>query len=267
MADSENTPQQQAAPRAPRPTSGPAPLYGEYAPVEDRSGTASGTPSGAVGAQVDSSGTQTGAGGGSENTGDPSAGATPIRDVPHNLGVGDSPAAPAPAPGGSYLAPPPQSQPPQAQYPQTQYPQSPTPLAAPGSRGADRVITIILLVIGAFGALYLAASMQQLPSSLSMFGEALGIDGFTVPESVHTLGTIGAISVLALYALNLIYSIRRLRARKITFWVPLAAGAIAFVVVFMLASFALNQTPELMRMATDPDALSKVLEYLQQQAR
>lgn len=123
----------------------------------------------------------------------------------------------------------------------------------------------MLLALGALGALYFAAVLQQLPSSLATLGQALEVDGFVVPESVHTLGTVGALTILALYAVNLIYSIQRLRARRLTFWVPLAAGAIAFILVFAFSAFAINLVPEVTQLLSDPDALSKVLAYLSQQ--
>ncbi len=124
------------------------------------------------------------------------------------------------------------------------------------------MITILLLVVGALGALYSAASMQQLPTSMATFATALGAEGTVVPDSVTTLGNVGALIILALYALNLIFSIQRLRAHKITFWVPLATGAIALIILFAFTSFAMNQVPEVAQLLTDPDALSKLLTYL-----
>lgn len=193
----------------------------------------------------------------------PSTGRVP--GVPHNLGasgpdIQDQAPLPAPAPTTPPTDP--------AQQGQHYRAETPPPQAGPrqlsGGRRADRVITIILLVLGAFGALYLASSMQQLPASLSVLATALGIEGFTVPASVSTLGTVGALIVFALYALNLIYSIQRMRHGKITFWVPLTAGAIAFIIVFAFTAFAMYQAPELVRAFTDPEASAKLFDYLSQ---
>lgn len=139
------------------------------------------------------------------------------------------------------------------------------PQVAQANRTGDRIVTIALLALGAFGALYFAASLQQLPNSLAMLGAAFGIEGFVVPDSVKTLGNTGAIVVLALYAVTVIFAIQRMRGRKLAFWVPLAAGAIAFVVTFAFASFGLSQAPELMSQLADPDATAKLLDYLGQQ--
>lgn len=124
------------------------------------------------------------------------------------------------------------------------------------------MITVVLLVLGAFSALYFAASLQQLPASLSMLASALEVDGFVLPESVATLGTVGALTILAVYAVNLIYSIQRMRRGKLAFWVPLVAGVIAVIVVFAFTAFALGQAPELAQVFTDPGASAKLLNYL-----
>jgi len=119
----------------------------------------------------------------------------------------------------------------------------------------------VLLALGALGALYFAAVLQQLPASLSTFSGVLGAPDIAIPSSVHTLSTVGVITVLAIYALNVVLSIHRLRARKLSFWVPLVAAAIAGVVVFAFASFAMNQVPELLQLFADPDAMGKLFEY------
>jgi len=113
------------------------------------------------------------------------------------------------------------------------------------------------------GALYLAASLQQMPESLAQIASLSGLDGFGVPSSVHTLGTVGAIAVLAIYAVNLIYAIQRLRHARLAFWVPLVAGAVAVIVVFAFSAFGMSQSPELMQhLMTDPDAMNTLLENL-----
>lgn len=103
--------------------------------------------------------------------------------------------------------------------------------------------------------------MMQLPAQVALAAEILGLEGFVVPAQVSTIGTVGAVIVLALYALVLIFSIRRLRARKLTFWAPLAAGAIAFVLYLALAFAAYVQSPELLQEMAQPDAMQRMLDY------
>ena len=127
------------------------------------------------------------------------------------------------------------------------------------NRGGDRIATILLLVFGALGALYLAASLYQMPASIAMVGTMLGSESLAVPESVTTLGIVGAILLLSLYALTLIYSLQRLRARKLAFWVPLAAGALAMVLTFIFTMIGMTQVPELMTLLSDPNSTANLL--------
>ena len=124
---------------------------------------------------------------------------------------------------------------------------------------ADRIITLILLGIGALGALNIAAGLYELPANLRMIGEMLGASELEVPDAVATAGVIGAISVLTLYALTLIYSIQRLRGGKLTFWVPLTAGVVATLINAGFLYFAVTQMPELFALLSDPAAFEALL--------
>lgn len=208
----------------------------------------------------------------------PASGALP--GVPHNLGVGGAPeparrqrtdiapergepyrAASAPEAGPADLRSEDAS--PVAQHtPQRQAQPLPAGQPIAPRRTADRIITVLLLAIGAYGALSSALAMLQLPSYLTMTAGMLGVEDLSVPSQVATIGTIGAIVILSLYALVLIFSIRRLRARKLTFWAPLAVGAIAFLVYFLALMIGLAQVPELMQAAAQPDALASISDYL-----
>lgn len=218
--------------------------------------------------------------------------------VPHNLGVrregvsapagrSSSVTPPAAAPpaqhGEPYRAASPHGQ--AQQTPQAQHTQLGAPPAAqnaaPGTPGApypatgqaarrpnaaDRIITIVLLAVGAYFALSMAFSLSQFPTEFGRVAGDLGLTDFVSPSQVQTIGTIGAILVLAIYALVLIFSIRRLRAGKITFWAPLAAGVLSWVIFFVLFAIGLNQSPELwqelMRIASDPAEAQQLLEKL-----
>ena len=205
----------------------------------------------------------------------PLASAAPGRlpGVPHNLGVkGDGAAAPARAPqlGEPYRAsdpaPPTTVANPEA-APIQATPPAPTGTATPARpRAADRIITVALLVLGGYFALSMAFSLSQLPSEFAKIAGDLKLADFTAPPQVQTIGTIGAILVLSLYALVLIFSIRRLRARKLTFWAPLAAGVLAWVLFFVLFAVSLGQSTELwqelMQVASDPEKAQQLLDQL-----
>ncbi|MGR4009258.1 DUF6264 family protein [Leucobacter sp. 1207-22] len=239
----------------------PKPEFGEYAP-EGWEWTPPGEANAAAGA--------------AEPVDTATSAAGPLPGIPHNLGSGGSagagaarpaaapqqPAAQAPqqpaapqAPGAPYRGAAPQ-QPAGAPQPvyQTQSPKQ--------KGGADKVFTIILLVLGAMGALFTAQTMLVLRSSFAMIAEALEVSSSAVPASIGTLGTVSALIVLAIYALTLIFSIRRLRAKKVTFWVPLVAGVVVTIGFFIATTIAVSSMPELMTALSDPDAVQKMMDYM-----
>lgn len=215
------------------------------------------------------------------------SGSGPVPGVPHNLGVSGAPApaaeaAPTAPPAGpqSASAPQPPAAPPAPQRPAasgepapyraaapTGAPTPPRPAGAPaGPRVGDRVVTIVLLVIGAFGALNTAASFFTLQQSLVMMSSMLGVDDPTIAGWVGPLGTAGALVTLALYAVTAIYSVRRMRANRLTFWVPLVAAAISMVLVLVVQLIAMyGGAPDLIQqLQTDPTgSMDKMMEYLQ----
>ncbi|QIM17184.1 hypothetical protein G7067_13420 [Leucobacter insecticola] len=133
---------------------------------------------------------------------------------------------------------------------------------APKSRTADRVITILLLGLGALGALITANTMLLLGSSYTQIADALDIENFKLPDWMDTFCTVSAIAFIALFAVVLIFSIQRMRARKLAFWVPLVAGVLALVAMFVLMSIVLAGLPELTNSLNEPGALQKLLEYM-----
>lgn len=193
-----------------------------------------------------------------------------VSGVPHNLGARPSapaapttPAAPESATAGDpppYRAgdPAPQraSAPPSAPAPQLQPAQSSRLLG-------DRIVTIAMLALGALGALYFAFLFSSLRSFFSLVTAALEPSSTSLPEWIYTTGRITAFGMLAIYAVALIWSIQRMRAKKLAFWVPLAAGALAFLIGFVVfAVIATGLPAELMQELADPSAQERIIEYL-----
>lgn len=251
--------QQPAQPAQPDPR--PQPQYGEMAPEgwswtpnESAGSSGSGAPNGT-----------------SPSPQFPAAQGAPqpqgqMPGVPHNLGVGDAHPAGAAPPAAQPQTPAqpyqPQGQqpyradpPPHSQQPmwQQQGPERDT-------KAADRIITIVLLVIGALGALYFGFTLFVMTQSMYVLARMVGLDDLTIPDSVATLGLIGALVILTLYAVTLIFSIQRIRARKLAFWIPLVAGALSLIVVIVFTMLAAAEVPALMQQLSDPDALSRLLD-------
>ncbi|WP_281258175.1 DUF6264 family protein [Leucobacter massiliensis] len=93
----------------------------------------------------------------------------------------------------------------------------------------------------------------------------IGIDSPEVAPWVGTLGVVSGLAILLLFAITLLWSIQRMRARKLAFWVPLAAGGIAVVLALVIPMIALAGTPEIMQqLESDPSgSLDRMMQYLQ----
>lgn len=252
----------------PAPSERPRPAFGEYAPEgwtwEPPSEAKTVTPgqdpanAGAAAAPAEVPAPQYGAivpGAAPQANGAAKPAASPsLTGVPHNLGVGqqrsgspqhfEAPAAgvpamqaPVPAPGG--------------------------PAAAPAkSRIGDRVVTILLLAAGAFGALNLASSFMMLPQQLATIAELIELPDWVAPASITTIGTVGTLVTLGLYAITLILSVQRMRRRKLAFFIPLIGGVVAFIAMFIILTVAMSQIPEFSTEMT-PERMQLLLDSLQ----
>lgn len=145
-----------------------------------------------------------------------------------------------------------------AMVPPTLPPVAPTATSKPRGQ-ADRIITMLLLGFGALGALISAMALYQMPATLLQAGVLLGAESVTIDPAVRTLGIVGALVILTLYALTLIFSIQRVRAGKLTFWVPLSAGVLAAIITMIVTFIALTTTPELLTVAQEPGSLEQLL--------
>ncbi|KTR02090.1 DUF6264 family protein, partial [Curtobacterium luteum] len=114
--------------------------------------------------------------------------------------------------------------------------------AAPSSRFGrsplDFGATVGLLVLGLWSVLQ-SLLVGQVASAVRQTFEQR-YTTFSDPSALTTAAVVGAVAGVVLFALTLWWSIRRLRARRWTFWVPLLGGAVstavsvtAFLVVVM----------------------------------
>jgi len=141
------------------------------------------------------------------------------------------------------------------------------PVAAPGAGGAagqptaravpkDRLWTIALLVFGVFGAIYNILGIVQLPAtaleSAKLSSAMLGIDGptsFTPGPAVPAILATGVVLQILLWIGALLWSRARLRAGRLSWWIPLVAGVVALVVVTIIGMLVF---------ASDPDFLASL---------
>jgi len=114
------------------------------------------------------------------------------------------------------------------------------------ARPADRVITIALLAIGAYGALNVADAMINLRQVFAQLYAIYDLGAFTPPEWFAVLSSIGGIAQLSLWAVTLLLSIQFMRRGRLAFYLPLAAGVLSFILAIVVMSIALGAAPELM---------------------
>lgn len=124
--------------------------------------------------------------------------------------------------------------------------------AAPGVRSGDRAWTIALLVLGAVGAIYNSVAMISMPGtalqSAQVSAEMLGTTpptSFTPGPGVTAVIAIGVAAQIALWIGALLWSRARLRVGARSWWIPLVAGVVAFVVVMIVGLFVLTSDPAL----------------------
>ena len=191
---------------------------------------------------------------------------TTLPGVPHNLGAGSK----LPPRGGASSAASAARQ--SSQRTKQQAPQAPQrPAAGAGTaragakprNSADTIATIVLLVIGLIGAGQFSFAMFGIERTFALLSNAPGIDGFTSPAWLGTVGTALGLAVLAIYGVMAVYTIRRLRAGKLAFWVPLATGAVMTVVVLGTVFVAMLSSPGLASIITDPEQSAKLMEFIQ----
>ena len=114
-------------------------------------------------------------------------------------------------------------------------------------RVGDVIVSVILLVVGFFSVLITILSSFTLNDQMEVLYEDYGI---TESYSAGAGGAIAAavliISHVLLFALAVIFTIPLIRRRRLSFWVPLVAGAIASVVFFATFVVLIMADPNLM---------------------
>ena len=127
---------------------------------------------------------------------------------------------------------------------------SPAPVAPPAAVRApssiDRTITIALLVFGGFSTAYAIATMLTLRENFATLYTAYGIDGIHQAGPVDSVAaTLVIVSHVALLAGAVLLARTRLKAGRLSFWIPLTAGAIASVIFFVAFAVIIAADPNL----------------------
>jgi hypothetical protein len=117
-------------------------------------------------------------------------------------------------------------------------------------RPADRAVTILLLVIGVLGAWLSVGVLQALPQSIQLLHTQEGIDPYTPGPEIPGLILIGSIVQVVIWVVTAAGSIALIRARRPSFWLPLAGGVLAAIALFVCTAIALSGDPALIEQLT-----------------
>ncbi|MEW1961253.1 DUF6264 family protein [Microbacterium sp. NPDC077644] len=122
---------------------------------------------------------------------------------------------------------------------------SPEPVAQSREpRRWDRIITIALLVYGVFNVFMTGMSYLDLPGVMNESMRILGIEGkFTNFDQARVWGTIAAIVLVAGWVITALISVRRLRASKLAWWVPLVGAVVTMLVASVCISIPMVGDP------------------------
>lgn len=110
-----------------------------------------------------------------------------------------------------------------------------------GASQFDFVVTVALL---AFGLLSVVQSLavSDVASAVRRAFEQQGLE-LSDPTALSTAAAVGAIANVVVFALVAWWSLRRLAARRWTFWVPLLGGAVASLTSLVAFSVVMFQDP------------------------
>ncbi|MEU1970100.1 DUF6264 family protein [Microbacterium sp. NPDC019599] len=127
---------------------------------------------------------------------------------------------------------------------------SPAP-PVPASRGVDRAVTLALLAIGAFNVIATAISYFDLAGLADQAMRILGVPGeFTNVESAQLWGPIAAVVLVAGFVVTALLAWRRLRAGRLSWWVPVVGAVVTYIFVYVCISIPLLGDPAFTQFAT-----------------
>lgn len=131
--------------------------------------------------------------------------------------------------------------------PPEQAQRTPTGPADARPRPVDRFVTIALLAYGLVNVVVTGLSYLDFSTAMNEMMSVLGVDGeFTNFAQGRIWGTIAAIVLAAGWSITAFFSIRRLRSRKLSWWVPVVGAAVTLLAASVCAAIPLMNDPAFM---------------------
>jgi hypothetical protein len=110
----------------------------------------------------------------------------------------------------------------------------------------DRLVTLLLLVLGLLGLILGFGILAALPESIQLLYTQNNLGTYTPAASVSGIITLGQICLALILIGAVAWSILRLRRKRVAFVIPLAAGVLAGVVLFGFLAIVLYQDTTLL---------------------
>lgn len=115
--------------------------------------------------------------------------------------------------------------------------------ASPG-RALDRVVTIALLASGLFNVVLTGISLLDFPAVATTSMQMMGIPGeFTNVAQGRLYGAIAAVALVVGWVITAFFAWRRMRAGRLSWWLPILGAAVTFAIVYALLVPALLGDP------------------------
>jgi Family of unknown function (DUF6264) len=117
-------------------------------------------------------------------------------------------------------------------------------------RPADRAVTILLLIVGVLGVWLAIGVLRAMPESIQLLHTQEGIEPYTPGPEIPGLILTGSIVQIVIWVIAAIGSVALMRARRPSFWLPLAGGVVAAIALFVFTAIALSGDPALIEQLT-----------------
>ncbi|HEY5224692.1 MAG TPA: DUF6264 family protein [Microbacteriaceae bacterium] len=102
------------------------------------------------------------------------------------------------------------------------------------ARSGDRIFTLALLTLGFLNVIFTVPGLFNLSSTINATFQQMGVGSFTPTSLARVLGIGLAVFYIAAWIGTLLLTMPRLRAGRLSFWIPLVAGVIVTVVSMII---------------------------------
>lgn len=113
-------------------------------------------------------------------------------------------------------------------------------------RHGDRIATMALLVLGLLGTWLSVGVLQAMPQSMQLLHTQQGLEAYAAGPEISGLILTGSIVQVVLWVATALGSFALMRARRLSFWLPLVGGAVAAIVLFAFTVVAILGDPALL---------------------